>query len=222
MTLPKLARTALLSTVFALIAAAPARAAEPVTERPRAFVNVMLSGAMVHEDPDNRLTHRRRSAFAVPGIALRAGGVVGRHHLIGGLFQGNWRSTRMALDRAEGDREWGAISSWSIGPEYRYQTSFGLYAGGSLSFAYTFADDDVGGGGSPDCNLYRCLEEHLQESDDQGIPGVGARAVLGYEVRLRRTLAVNGEAFVGVLHGDDEHDVAMTLPTYGLAVGVGF
>jgi len=51
---------------------------------------------------------------------------------------------------------------------------------------------------------------------------VGARAVIGYELRLRRNLAMVFEAFGGVRHGEDEDDVAMTMPTYGVAIGVGF
>jgi len=194
----------------------------PAAERPPVYFNFMLAGSMVHEDPDNRMTHRDRQAFVTPGAALRLGGVVARHHLLGAIFQVNWRSTRMVLDSQGNDRKWGAISSYYLGPEYRYITRFGLYAGASLGFSYTLVDDDVGGGGSPDCSWYSCVARHMRETDDQGIPGVGVRAVLGYELRVRRTLAVNFEAFGGVLHGDDEHHVAMTLPTYGLAVGVGF
>lgn len=241
----KLPVIALFSAVIALTGAASARAASladgtpasaeaagPTTsaatkearasQRPRAFFNFMLTGAMVHEDRDDRLTTLRHPSFATPGIALRAGGVVRRNHLVGGLFQANWRSTRAVWDSAGDDRKWGAISSYYVGPEYRYLTAFGLYAGASLGFAYTFADNDVGGGGAPGCNRYACLVEHMKRSDDQGIPGVGLRAVLGFEHRLRRNLAVNAEAFAGVLHGGDEDGVAMTTPTYGLAVGVGF
>ena len=199
-------------------APAPAEA----SERPPVYFNFMLTGAMVHEDPDNRMTHRDRKSFVTPGAAVRLGGVIARHHLLGGIFQVDWRSTRTVLDREGDDRKWGAISSYYLGPEYRYLTRFGLYAGASLGFAYTLVDDHVGGGGSPDCTWYSCVARHMRETDDQGIPGVGVRAVVGYELRVRRHLAVNFEAFGGVLHGDDEHDVAMTTPTYGLAVGVGF
>jgi hypothetical protein len=197
---------------------APARA----TERPSVYLNFMLQGAMVHEDRDNRLTHHERPSFVTPGGALRLGGVIARHHLLGAIFQVDWRSTRNVLDSEGGNRKWGAVSNYFLGPEYRYITRFGLYGGAALGFAYTLADDDVGGGGSPDCTAYSCVARHMRETDDQGIPGVGVRAVLGYELRVRRTLAVNFEAFGGVLHGDDEDDVAMTTPTYGLAVGVGF
>jgi hypothetical protein len=228
----------LLTAVCALAVPAAAEAAAPdptsqdarshedpptrAAERPRVFFNFMLVGSMVHEDPHNRVTHRRRSAFATPGAALRVGGVVARHHLVGAILQVDWRSTQMVLDSRGNDRRWGAISSYYIGPEYRYITSFGLYAGASLGFAYTLVDNDVGGGGSPACSSYACVASHMRRTDDQGIPGVGARAVLGYELRVRRSLAVNFEAFGGVLHGDDEDHVAMTTPTYGLAVGVGF
>jgi hypothetical protein len=212
-----------LTTAGVLWVPAVAAAAEPeATDRPPVYFNFMLAGSMVHEDPDNRVTHRERNAFATPGGVLRLGGVLGRHHLLGAILQVNWRSTRQVLDHAGNDRRWGAISSYFLGPEYRYLTRFGLYAGGSLGFAYTLVDDDVGGGGSPDCSWYSCVARHMRETDDQGIPGVGVRAVVGYELRVRRNLAVNFEGFGGVLHGEDEDDVRMTIPTYGLAVGVGF
>jgi hypothetical protein len=225
MTLGKHPFIALFSAVLAFTGATTAQAADAqpeASERPPAYFNFMVTGSMVHEDPGNRLTLRDRRGFATPGIALRAGGVVGQRHLVGLFFQGNWRSTRTVVDSVGDDRKWGAISSWYVGPEYRFITDFGLYAGASLGFAYTFADNHVGGGGSPDCNRFSCLAEHMRRTDDQGIPGVGVRAVLGYEYRFRRNLALNVEAFGGVLHGEDEDDAAMTLPTYGLALGVGF
>lgn len=196
----------------------PARA----TERPKVYFDFLLGGSMVHEDRGNRLTHRSQSSFATPTAGLRLGGVVARHHLVGGLLQVDWRSTQKVLDSHGGNQKWGAISSYYLGPEYRYITRFGLYFGGSLGFNYTLADDDVGGGGSPDCSAYKCVARHMQETDDQGVPGVGVRAVVGYQLRIRRTLAVSFEAFGGVRHGEDEDDVDMTTPTYGLAMGIGF
>jgi hypothetical protein len=142
--------------------------------------------------------------------------------MLGGILQVDWRSTKTVLDSQNDNRKWGAISSYHLGPEYRYQTRFGLYAGGSLGFTYTLVDDHVGGGGSPDCNWYHCVAQHMRETDYKDIPGVGVRAVVGYELRVRRNLAVVFEAYGGVRHGDDEHDEPMTMPTYGVAVGVGF
>ncbi|MCP4601219.1 MAG: hypothetical protein GY847_11960 [Proteobacteria bacterium] len=192
-----------------------------VGERPPFYVNFMLSGAMLHEDSDNRLTSYDSSGLITPGLALRAGGVVKKDHLIGGIFQANWRATQKVLDNVGGDNEWGEVANFYVGPEYRYQTQFGLYAGASLGFVYTLADNSFDGDDEPDCSSYDCLEDHMERSDDQGVPGVGARAVVGWEYRFKRTLAINVEAFGGFFHGENEDDENMTTPTYGLALGVG-
>ncbi|HWB81032.1 MAG TPA: hypothetical protein VG755_38980 [Nannocystaceae bacterium] len=198
-----------------------AEPAAPTIERTPVVVDFLIGGGIVHEDRDNRMTTRDARAFVTPSAVLRLGGVVGGRHMVSGLLQVDWRSTRTVLDASGNDRKWGAISSYYLGPEYRYLTRFGLYAGGSLGFTYTLVDDDVGGGGSPDCSRWSCVTRHMRRTDDRGIPGVGARAVVGYELRVRRNLAVLFEAFGGVRHGEDEHGRAMTLPTYGLAIGVG-
>ena len=61
----------------------------------------------------------------------------------------------------------------------------------------------------------------MEESEDSGIPGIGARAVVGYEYRFKRTLAINVEGFGGLFHGEDQNGNKMTTPTWGLAFGVG-
>ncbi len=192
-----------------------------VGKRPPFYVNFMLLGAMLHEDSDNRLTSRDANGMATPGFALRLGGVVKENHLVGALFQANWRSTQKVLDSNGGDDDWGAVSNFFIGPEYRYQTDFGLYGGAALGFSYIFGDNNVGSNDKPDCSSIECYQDHMEQSDDQGVPGVGARAVVGYEYRIKRHLALNVEAFASVLHGENEHEKNMTTPTYGLAFGIG-
>lgn len=213
-----------LTAVCALAAPATVDAADRsrVVDRPPVYFNFMITGSMSYEDPDNRVTFRDNKDLFAPGGALRLGGVIGKHHLLGGILQVDWRSTKTVRDSVGDDRKWGAISTYYLGPEYRYITRFGLYAGGSMGFSYRLVDNDVGGGGSPDCSSYACVARHMRRTDDQGVPGVGVRAVIGYELRVRRNLAVNFEAFGGVLHGRDEDHEAMTMPMYGLAVGVGF
>ncbi len=191
-------------------------------KRPPFYINFMLQGSMLHEDSDNRLTSRDSNGMATPGFLLRTGGVVKEQHLIGALFNANWRSTQLVLDNEGGDDDWGAVSNYFLGAEYRYQTKFGLYTGAAVGFTYIFGDNKVGGGNDePDCSTVGCYREHMERSDDQGVPGVGVRAVVGYEYRIKRHLALNVEAFVGVSHGENEHEKNMTTPTYGLAFGIG-
>ena len=122
------------------------KARAEVGERPPFYFNFMLAGSAIHEDSDARLTSYDRTGLFHLGLALRMGGVVNDNHLIGGIFQGNWRSTEKVLDSQGGDNEWGAVSNWYLGPEYRYQFDFGLYAGASVGFSYIFADNDINGG----------------------------------------------------------------------------
>jgi len=192
-------------------------------KRPGFYLNFMLTGSMLYEDNNNRLTSYDSNALATPGLALRAGGVVKGRHLIGALFQANWRATKKMLDSRGGDNKWGEVANFYFGPEYRYQTSFGLYVGGGVGFAYTFADNYIGGGEGvePECDSHECFEDYFRATDDSGVPGIGVRAVVGYEYRIKRTLALNIEGFVGVFDGENEYNVEMTMPTYGLALGVG-
>ena len=189
--------------------------------RPSFYINFMLAGAMMHEDGDNRLTSYDSKAMGTPGLAIRGGGVANKNHLIGGIFQANWRATKKVLDSVGGDDEWGEIASFYMGPEYRYQLSSGLYAGASIGFVYTLADNSFDNDDEPDCSSAECLEDYMERSDDQGVPGFGARAVVGWEYRFKRTLALNIEAFGGIFHGRDEDEQTMTTPTYGVAVGIG-
>lgn len=193
------------------------------TKRHEFFLNFMLTGSMLLEDENNRLTSYESGALATPGLALRVGGVIDGRHLVGGIFQTNWRSTRKMLDSRGGDGKWGEVANFILGPEYRYQTRFGLYAGGSIGFGYTFGDNSIedGEGTAPECNTVECLEDYLRVTDDTGVPGVAVRAVVGYEYRIRRNFALNIEGFVGFYDGEDEHNVQMTMTTYGLALGVG-
>ncbi|MDJ0766695.1 MAG: outer membrane beta-barrel protein [Myxococcota bacterium] len=191
------------------------------SDRPPVYFTAMLLGAMMHEDSDNRLTSHDGTALVTPGLALRVGGTIDNRHFIGGRFQGTWRSTQDVRDSVGGDNEWGAVSSYYLGPEYRYAMPFGLYFGASAGFSFIFADNDVGSGESPECNTMACVDAYLEKTDDHASFGVGMFGTVGYEYRLKRNFAVTAEAFVGLLQGEDENNINMTNATYGLAVGVG-
>lgn len=194
-------------------------------QRRPVYFNAMLSGATLHEDRDNRLTSLDDTGLLTPGLKLRAGGIINGHHLVGGTLQANWRSTRSVLDSETGvdDNQWGAVSNYILGPEYRYLTDYGLYVGGTVGFSAVLADDQVGGGGDdePDCSTANCLDTHLEQTDDHASFGVAVMGTVGYEYRIKRYLSVSVEAYVGVLHGEDEYDENMINATYGMAFGVG-
>ncbi len=196
-----------------------------IAQRKPVYFNAMLSGSMLHEDRDNRLTSYDNTGLLTPGLRLRAGGVIQKHHLVGGNLQANWRSTQSVLDSETevDDNQWGAVSNYFMGPEYRYLTDYGLYVGATVGFSAILADDQVGGGGDdePDCSTANCLDTHLEQTDDHASFGVAVMGTVGYEYRIKRYLSVNVEAFVGVLHGEDEYDENMTNATYGMALGVG-
>jgi len=189
-------------------------------ERPPFYVNGMVLGGMFHEDDDNRMTSRDSSALMGAGLAFRGGWIIDDRHFIGGLFQGYWRSTRTVLDEQGGDNYWGAVSTYYIGPEYRFATRAGLYFGASVGAAMALAINEFDTGEGPDCNSVDCVEDHLRETDNHWSFGFGLRGTIGYEYRLRRNLGLNIEAFGGLLQGRDEDDHSMTTPTWGLALGV--
>ena len=97
------------------------------------------------------------------------------------------------------------------------------YFGAGTGLSFIFADNQVGGSNdeAPACNEFECLDAHLRATDDHGSLSLAATAVVGYEYRLKRNLAVNVEAFMGVTTGEDEDNQEMTNGTYGLAVGLG-
>jgi hypothetical protein len=190
------------------------------TERPSFFINGMTLGAMMVEDDDNRMTSRDSSALMGAGLAFRGGWRVDDRHFIGGLFQGYWRSTRTVLDEQGGDNQWGAVSTYYLGPEYRFLTQAGIYFGASAGVAAGLALNDFEKKDGPDCNSVDCVDDHMQETDNRWSLGYGFRGTVGYEYRLRSNLGLNIEAFGGLNQGRDENDDTMTSPTFGLAIGV--
>jgi len=180
-------------------------------------------GAMLNEDGGNRLTSRDSENLGGAGVTFRAGGVVNDHHLIGGLFQGYWRSTRPVKDRAGNDREWGSISTYHLGTEHRDQTDLGLYFGASPGLALILADNDIDGDEpEPECDDFDCARDYLRSTDDHAAIGVGVIGTLGYEYRVTKWFAVYAEAFAGYAHALDEDEREMDTITAGLALGLGF
>ncbi len=198
----------------------PTVTATAQSKRPVYYVNPMVVGAVLYEDGDNRVTSHDAQSLLGAGLAVRGGVVIEDRHLFGLLFQGYWRSTQAVLDQWEGDRHWGAVSTYYLGPEYRYFTDTGIYFGVSSGLAFTFADDHVGED-SPNCSSWDCLDNHLERSDDHAALGVGFRGTIGYEYRFSRNLAINAEAFAGWLVGDDENEETLSTPMYGVAIGLG-
>lgn len=192
-------------------------------KRPPFYVNTMLFGGAMREDASNRLTSKQNTDLEGYGYILRTGAVVNDRHLIGLVFQGYLRETRSVLDSQGGDGEIGMIHAYHIGPEYRYQTDFGLYIGGSLGLALNLADNDITGDNddSPSCDSIGCLNDYLERSDDSLALGVGMMGVLGYEYRPTKWFALNVEAFVTFINAIDENERSMNTVVSGLALGVG-
>jgi hypothetical protein len=191
--------------------------------RPNFYVNGMVFGASLSEDGDNRLTSRGGKDLEGSGLILRTGGVIKDQHLLGVLFQGYWRGTDSVLDSAGGDDKLGMVHAYHIGPEYRYQTSFGLYFGGSLGLGMNFADNDMSddGGDEPGCNSASCFEDYLDRNNDHLAVGVGLVGVIGYEFRPTKYFALNAEAFVTHISAMDENERSMDTTIAGFAIGIG-
>jgi hypothetical protein len=187
------------------------------------YFSAMVTGSVLHEDGENRLTQDGDTTLFTPGLVLRLGGVIDEHHLVGAGLRASWVNTRSILDEDEQDNHLGAVSTYMLGSEYRYLTSYGFYFGGSASFAVVLADDKLGGGDdeAPACDTGNCLDEHLEQTDDHASFGVALLGTIGYEHRFRNNFTISVEAYAGFIRGKDEHAEDMTNGTYGVAFGIG-
>jgi hypothetical protein len=166
------------------------------------YVNLMLTAGAFGEDGDNRLT-------------TRIGAVLGQHHRLGGRIQSFVRPTKkVALDvgsTAAPTDSWGAVTFVYTGPEYLYDTDFGLYGGGSVGIGAAMSSRDVTNADTDD--------KHEPEKASAGVAGMLS---LGYEWRASKWFAMNVEAFGGLYHGVDDNENSMNGGLFGLAMGVGF
>jgi hypothetical protein len=167
------------------------------------------------EDGDNRLTTRDSKLLEGLGGLFRIGAVLGPHHRLGARLQSFVRPTKkVALEAgstASTTNDWGAVSFGFAGPEYLYNTDFGLYVGGSAGVGFAVSSRDVESSDSDD--------RHHTEKGSAGIAGM---ASLGYEWRANKWFAMNAEAFGGLYHGVDDNENSMNGGLFGLAMGVGF
>ncbi len=190
-------------------------------QRPKVFFNTLLTGGFLHEDENNRFTDREYTGLLTPGLVLRVGGVIQNHHLLGVRFHGTWRSTQAVLDSEGGDNAWGAVSSYYIGPSYRYQTQSGFYFGLSSGVSFVLVDNRVGDGEGPECDADWCVEEHFRNSDDSGFIGLSVMGTIGYEHRINRYFSLTVEGYWGAHMGQDENDRETSIGYYGIGFGIG-
>jgi hypothetical protein len=179
------------------------------------YVNLMLSVGAFGEDGDNRLTTRDGKVLEGAGGLFRIGAVLGQHHRLGGRIQSFVRPTKkVALDvgsTAAPTDSWGAVTFVYTGPEYLYDTDFGLYGGGSVGIGAAMSSRDVTNADTDD--------KHEPEKASAGVAGMLS---LGYEWRASKWFAMNVEAFGGLYHGVDDNENSMNGGLFGLAMGVGF
>jgi hypothetical protein len=172
----------------------------------------MMTAGALGEDGGNRLTTRDSKILEGIGGVLRIGAVIGPRHRIGARMQSFVRPTKkIALDPGSdtsATNQWGAVSFLYGGPEYIYDTDFGLYAAGSIGLAGAMStrknDDDKGS------NLER------------GSAGAAGILSLGYQWRANKWFALNAEIFGGLYHGIDDNENSMNGSLFGLALGAGF
>jgi hypothetical protein len=184
-------------------------------QRAPMYLVMMLSVGALREDGNNRLTTRDSRILEGFGGILRVGAVLNQHHRLGARMQSLVRPTKKVLRDppvdTTTDSEWGAVSFGYAGPEYLYNTDFGLYAGGSLGIAGLVSNSKTNDDSSDDDN-------HVE----RGSVGVGAIVSLGYEWRANKWFAMNADAFAGYYHGIDDNESSMNSIVFGLGMGMGF
>jgi hypothetical protein len=145
---------------------------------------------------------------------LRLGAVLNEHHRLGARLQSLVRPTKQVLRDSPADtttdNDWGTVSFGYGGPEYLYNTDFGLYAGGSLGVA----------------GIVSSSKTNRKDGDDRhverGSVGVAGIVSLGYEWRANKWFAMNADAFAGYYRGIDDNENSMDSFVFGLAMGMGF
>jgi hypothetical protein len=179
------------------------------------YVNLMLTAGAYGEDGSNRLTTRDSKVLEGAGAIFRIGAVLSPNHRLGGRIQSFFRPTKKILLDANSapatdTNKWGGVSFVYAGPEYIYDTGFGLYASGSIGVAGAMSKRD--------------LEDDDDNHDDieRGSAGAAGMVSVGYEWRASKWFAMNAEVYGGLYHGIDDNETTMNGSTFGLAMGVGF
>lgn len=179
------------------------------------YVNLMMAAGAFGEDGSNRLTTRDSKVLEGAGAIFRVGAVLGPNHRLGARIQSFFRPTKKILldpnaGPATDTNKWGGVSFVYGGPEYIYDTGFGLYAGGSIGIAGAMSTRDL---------------EHDDDNRDnieRGSAGAAGMLSVGYEWRVNKWFAMNAEAYGGLYHGIDDDEKTMNGSLFGLAMGVGF
>lgn len=199
---------------------APLTQPEPYTgwrqgKRAPMYVNFMMLGGGFVEDSGNRLTTRDSRTLEGAGGAFRVGAVIDEHHRIGARFQSFMRPTKKIVrDQplpAGTAAEWGGAQFVSAGPEYIFSMPNGFYAGASLGLGMAFTTHS--------------LEDRHDDSKDDiehGAAGFSGILSVGYEWRVSKWFALNGEAYGGFFRGVDDDERNMTSAHFGLGMGIGF
>lgn len=179
------------------------------------YASFILSAGALSEDSGNRLTTRDSKLLDGFGGIFRIGAVLDTHNRVGARMQSFVRPTKKILldsttTTTSGDTPWGAVSFGYIGPEYLFNSDFGLYAGGSVGVAAVASTKD------------------LDKSDDssnklqRASAGGAAFVSVGYEWRASKWFAMNVEAYGGLYHGVDDNDTSMNSGLFGFGMGAGF
>lgn len=179
------------------------------------YVNLMLSVGGYGEDGDNRLTTRDSKLLEGFGGLFRIGAVLGPNHRLGGRFQSFIRPTKkIALEAgstAAPTNDWGAVTFGYAGPEYLYDTGFGLYGAASAGVGFAASRRNLDDAGDD--------HDHDTEKASAGLAGMLS---LGYEWRASKWFAMNVEVYGGLYHGIDDDEASMNGGLFGLGMGVGF
>lgn len=179
------------------------------------YVNLMLSAGAYGEDGGNRLTTRDSKLLEGFGGLFRIGAVLSPHHRLGGRLQSFVRPTKkVALDAgstATPTNDWGAVTFGFAGPEYIYDTDFGVYGAASAGMGFAVSSRHLDDGSAD--------HDHDVEKASAGLAGMLS---LGYQWRASKWFAMNAEVFGGLYHGVDDNETSMDGALFGLGMGVGF
>jgi hypothetical protein len=180
------------------------------------YVNMMLFAGAMTEDGDNRLTTRDSKFLEGFAGAFRIGAVIDEHSRIGARAQWFGRPTKKVLlenppvvTGTTTEQPWGMVGFGYFGPEYLYNTDFGLYGGASVGVGAAMSKRDVDKG---------------DDDDDLERASAGIASILsvGYEWRTSKWFALNAEAYVGLYHGIDDNENSMNSALFGIGMGAGF
>jgi hypothetical protein len=189
------------------------------------YAHLMLSGGVLVEDRDLRLTTRSSRTLEGIGGAVRIGANLDDHHRLGGRVQWFARPTRTVAPDVQPapvmpQPRWGTVMAASAGPEYMYKSTAGFYGAAAVGVGLALSAMETACGlGEP------CAADDPRRNDaDVQRASVGATGTLslGYEWRAHPLLAVNAEIFGGLYRGLDDDERSLTNGTYGLALGLGF